>query len=108
MAFHNATHCFLILLMQGHNYELRYRYETWVQYISSRPRPRVDLGPLARRLSGEEGAAASWKFDGVEKITPRMRLSGAAESRIAPEGFRRQVEEFLRSAAPAWDPYDGQ
>ncbi len=107
MALHNATRCFRILLMQGRRYEIRYRYETWVQYISSHLRPRVDLGPLARRLSEEEGGGAAWLFDGVEKITPRMRLTGAAESRIAPERFRRQVEEFLRSAPPAWDPYDG-
>ena len=31
-----------------------YRYETWVQYTSRRPRARVDLTPLAEELTAEE------------------------------------------------------
>lgn len=106
MALHNATQCFRILLMAGRKYELVFRYETWVQYVSRPVAPRVDLGPLAARLS--EGEGSDWVFDGVDAIVPRLRLASAGESRIAPEAFRQSVESFLAHAAPAWNPFDNR
>jgi hypothetical protein len=103
-AIHNATGRFRILEMSGARFELRYRYETWVQYVSSRPMPRVDLSPLAKELSADE-TAGHWEFDGVDSITPSMHLEGAAESSIAPADFRRRVEAYLEKAPPAWDPF---
>lgn len=106
MALHNATSCFCLLLIQGRKYELRYRYETWIQYVSRQPIPRVDLKPLAEQLSQQEGGEAYWQFDGVEQITPRLHLLGTTESQISPESFRRQVTDFLLAAPPAWNPFD--
>lgn len=104
MALHNATRCFRILLMAGRKYELAFRYETWVQYVSRPVAPRVDLSPLAAKLSELEGG--DWLFDGVDAIVPRLRLASSSESRIAPEVFRQSVESFLAHAAPAWNPFD--
>jgi hypothetical protein len=106
MAIHNATGCFRILLVQGRRYEVQYRYESWVQYVSRRPAPRVDLAPLALRLTAEEGGGGRWTFDGADEITPRLRLEGEGASRIEPDRFRAEVEAVLASAPPAWDPYD--
>src|SRR5262249_41470550 len=61
MAIHNRTTCFRIALVEARHYELQYRYETWVQYASRRPLPRVDLAPLARQLDAEEGTQV-WSF----------------------------------------------
>ncbi len=104
MALHNATNCFRILLMSGHTYQFYYRYETWVQYISKRPLPRVDLTPLAEEFSQMEGGR--WIFDGVDSIVPHFHLEEASESRISPENFRKRFQEFLTSAPPAWQPFD--
>src|SRR5579862_9056028 len=41
MALHSAIRAFRILVLQGHHYELQYRYETWIQYMSRRPLPRL-------------------------------------------------------------------
>lgn len=106
MAIHNATACNRILVQQGRRYALTYRYESWVQVVTRRPPPRVDLAPLAEALSAAEGGGAHWTFDGVSALTPGMTLTGAEESAIAPETFATRVEEFLATAAPAWDPYD--
>ena len=54
MALHNAVQSFRTLLIQGRTYELQYRYESWVQYVSRTPLPRIDLAPLAERLSALE------------------------------------------------------
>lgn len=83
-----------VLVQHGHRYDLRYRYESWVDY-RSRPVPaRIDLTPLAKLLSEDE-PAGRWRFDGVDHITPRLRLSGAEASAIPPERFRSSVESFL-------------
>ena len=105
MAVHNATERFRVLLVEGRRYEVQFRYESWVQYMSRRPRPRVDLAPLAKELTSEE-TTGHWTFDGAGAIAPNLHLDGAGESSIAPEKFRTQLEEFLRDAPGAWDPYD--
>jgi hypothetical protein len=106
MAIHNGTGCFRILLMRGKQYQLYFRYETWVQYMSRRPLPRVNLAPLAHELSQEEGDRGRWLFTGVDKIDARLYLDGNSESRILPHEFRKKVESFLAKAPAAWDPYD--
>lgn len=106
MAVYNATACNRVLVQQGSRYAFVYRYESWVQYISRPPPPRVDLAPLAEALSADEPATARWVFDGVSEITPRMTLSGAPESAIAPAAFTARLTEFLAAAPPAWDPFD--
>ncbi len=105
MAIHNATTCLATLQVVGRRYLFTYRYESWVQLRSRRPRPRVDLGPLAAELSELEAGSAHWLFDGVADLTPSLHLVGADESAVAPADFRGRLESFLRSAPPAWNPY---
>jgi hypothetical protein len=93
LALHNATNCFRILTIAGKKYEMKYRYETWVQYMSRRPLPRVDLTPLAEQLSEEDGA--QWQFDGVNEIVPRLYRNDGQESRLSPEQYRSKVIRFL-------------
>ncbi len=104
-AINNATGALRILLVQGRRYELVFRYESWVKYVSRRPLPRVDLGPLAEELQGEERHGARWSFDGVAALVPSLRLADGDESDIGPARLRAMVERHLAAAAPAWDPY---
>jgi hypothetical protein len=91
MAVNNVTERLGLLSMSGSSYEFTYRYESWVQYRSRRPRPRVDLRPLADELTADETSGGHWVFEGVETLTPRLYLRGAEESSLAP--------------SPAWNPY---
>jgi hypothetical protein len=97
MAVHNAVRSFRILLVQGRTYQFQYRYESWVQYVSRRVLPRIDLTPLAAQLSDLESGRGRWIFEGVEQITPKLGLTGAEESQIAPEEFVKRVKAFLAS-----------
>ena len=104
MALHNATDCFRVLVVQGRRFRFHYRYESWVRYASRKPLPRVDLAPLVTRLSERE-RNGRWQADGVDAITPVLRLDGADESTIDVTTFRAELERHLADAPPAWDPY---
>ena len=94
-AVHPATLMNRVLVVRGNRYLVRYRYETWVRYVSRPTMPRIDLTALAEQLSAREPGSARWVFEGVENITPSLRLDGAEESAIAPEEFVATVEAFL-------------
>ena len=107
-AVHNATDRFRLLYMQGQRYELQYRYETWVRYLSRRPPGRIDLAPFAVALGARESDSVVWVFDGVDAIAPSLHLIGAgpdASSAIPPEEFRAEVIQALTTGVSAWDPY---
>lgn len=91
-AIHNRTRLHRILAMRGRAFQLRYRYETWVRYMSRPTMTRVDLAPLAEELTSSAG---KWVFDDVDSLTPSLRLEGAEESAIPPEEFVDAVAAFL-------------
>jgi hypothetical protein len=105
MAIWNATDRFAVLLIRGHSYEFSYGYESWVQYQSRRPRPRVDLIPLAERLNAEEHGPGRWVAGPVSDLLPTLALQGAEHSNIDPRRFQAIVEDNIRNAQPAWNPY---
>ena len=103
MAVHNATDRFAVLTMRGRRYELAYRFESWVQLCSRRPRSRVDLRPLADELSAAD--SARWVADGPEALMSSLRLVDGAESSLDAAAVQAAVERHLAAAPPAWDPY---
>lgn len=107
---YNNTECDRILTIMGNRYTFIYRYESWVQYISAPPMPRVDLGLFAGQLNEREMNDAFWSFDGVEQISPAMSLkdrSGSeTDSSLPPDEMVDRLVEFLEGAEAAWDPYD--
>jgi hypothetical protein len=105
MAINNATGCNRILVQRGLQYAFAYRYESWVQYMSAPPPPRVDLGPFAEALNADEQGGQKWTFEGASQIIPRM-LMGVGESSIAPDEFEGRLVAFLADAPAAWDPFD--
>ncbi len=108
LALHGAIDGFTVLLRQGDWWELRYRYESWVQYVSRPVRPRVDLGAVAEELSAAEPDGGPWVFDGVAALTPVLR-PGRRRPPVASTrtGSDRPWKRALRRLPPAWDPYDG-
>jgi len=118
MAVHNATERTALLTVRGGRRTLEYRYESWVQFRSRPVRPRVDLAPLAVRLTeaevasaaggarvGRAGGAVTWQVEPVSSLTPTLAPADGAESGLEPGALRTLVEEHLRAAPPAWDPF---
>ena len=106
MALHAAIQGFAVLLVCGDRVELRYRYESWVQFQSRAVRPRVDLTPVADELTALERGSARWLFDGPGALTPALRVTGDGATSLEPAEVRTRVERAMRTLPPAWDPYD--
>jgi hypothetical protein len=89
-AIHNRTRCMKIAQIAGRRYEVRYRYETWVDYRSERLPARIDLAPLAAELNETD---PGWTFDGNDDLQPALHRDG--ESALSPEDFRARIEAAL-------------
>jgi hypothetical protein len=105
MAIANATARFAVLTRQGPRYRFRYRYETWVQYRSRRPRARRDLRPLAAALSDLEPAGITWSALPSGALEPVLEPAGGAESRITPDQILELVLAHLARSPADWNPY---
>lgn len=101
MAIHNATARTALLLVTDDSFRFTYRYETWVQYRSRRLRPRVDLAPLAERLTALD--ASPWTADAADQVTPELQPTGP--SSLSPTTVTEAIVEHLLSAPPAFDSY---
>jgi len=103
MAVHNATGCARLLLAHQHRFHYVDRYETWVQFRTRTPLPRVDLRPLAAALTAAETGPATWTAEPPSTLTPLLAPDN--DSTLDLDGVLSAVRHHLQTAAPAWDPY---
>ena len=115
MALYEQTQCSrVVLVIEGHRYQVRYRYESWVELVSRRPPPRIDLQPLADLLQTFEGNDGDWMADETHRTLPHMRLRGPegsiSPSSITPGLFLRLLVTHLRdnaeNTALLWSPFE--
>ena len=95
MAVNNATDRFALLVVRGRRYRFTYRYETWVQYRSRRPKARVDLAPLAEELTAAEPGAAQWFAEPPGALAPVLGLVDGDESGLEPDDVVARVARHL-------------
>jgi hypothetical protein len=101
----NATDRFVIVTVGADAPDLRYRYETWVHFMSFRPRPRVDLTAIAGELSAADRAPGRWVFDGVDGLSPALHHVDGDTTTVTDDEFVARVTDSLRAAASTWSPY---
>ena len=95
MSIHNRTRCFKILLICENEYELYYRYESWVDYISEKHPPRIDLHDFRWDLNLIENGFNEWKFTGVNAIISRLKLKQEGGSSIGEWEFIDKLKKTL-------------
>ena len=95
MSIHNRTRCFKILLVCENEYELYYRYESWVDYISEKHPPRIDLHDFRWDLNLIENGFNEWKFTGVNAIISRLKLKQEGGSSIGEWEFIDKLKKTL-------------
>lgn len=105
-ALHNATDRLVIVTVQGARVQVQYRYETWVQLATRRPRPRVDLTELAAELTALDTGEDGWTFDGVSTLSPRLHRPRGEASTLDPPMVIDRIVGTLRQARSTWSPYD--
>jgi hypothetical protein len=110
----SAVSGFRLLTVRSENtFTLEYRLESWVQYQSRRPLPRIDLHPLAARLNLFERYAGAWRAEPHDAPRPRLFFDDGAgrpsPSALAAETVIAEVLDFFRSYAGRrdlqWSPY---
>ncbi|HEY9716518.1 MAG TPA: DUF6687 family protein, partial [Trichormus sp.] len=97
LGVHNETGRMRILLRQANRYELYFRYETWVEYVSRQLMPRVDMAALANELNTQEEPGCAWEVDDIDSLQPSLKLKGAAESKISAAEFQDRLASYLVS-----------
>ena len=102
MAIYNQTHKTQIVTRRGQDYAFMYRYETWVQYKSFPYPLRVNLSPLAEKLTALETNGNVWEYQGSQKITPYL-LSNKASS-LNFDHFYSLLCDALNTSEIDWDP----
>lgn len=95
MALHNRSQRMRVLVMRGRHYELYYRYETWVDFVSRPLAKRLDLADLAKSLTTMENGRGRWQFTGNDEIIARLKLVDGKESRIDADDFLFEVKQAL-------------
>lgn len=103
MAINSATRRFRVLVVQGRLAQLECRYETWVRFRSRPFTPRPDLRLLAADLNAREGSAR-WHADPPGALAPILGSAADDESTLDPDVLVATITDWLRTAAPAWDP----
>jgi hypothetical protein len=109
IAVHNRTSALRIIYAQGKRYGLLYRFESWVQLVSRRPAPRIELAELAAALTASErdGATWSWGFpNNPNPPIPWLRTDDLAETTIDRDDFVARVRDFLSTSTSTIDQYD--
>lgn len=91
MAINSATDCFRILTVGGPSPSLRYRYETWVDYRSRPVMPRIELKPLADRLSEADGIP--WSAGSIGGLVPELRPD--QDTTLDPDAIIDAVTNYL-------------
>ena len=108
IALHRATARSTILIVDvtRGRHRVTCRYEGWVQLANRRVRPRVDLRPLADRLTAAEEGAARWHAAAPGDLTPEMgTVADGPPSSLDPTLLTAMLAEHLMTSPPAWDPY---
>lgn len=108
IALHQATDRTTVLTIDRTTgrHHLTCRYEGWVQFRSRTIRPRVDLRPLAERLTGAEPDGAQWTATPPNDLTPELHTAtDSTPSSLDLTDLVNAVKSHLRQADPAWNPY---
>jgi hypothetical protein len=114
MVLYNSTERLRVLTaLPGGYYDLRYRYETWVQFASRPVLPRVDLRPLLPRLQSLEKEDVTWTFESLGEIAPALQpLDGEgvpAPSSLDLETLQNELVGYFETNQDnpdlQWNPY---
>lgn len=90
----------VLSIYENGQYELEYKYVTWIDLVSRPTFPRVNLTPLARFLNRQETSGLVWEADKITEGGAMLRLKNQLLSR--KEKFANPYERsFASSSIPS-------
>jgi len=96
-AVHNATNSSRILVTNGQRHDFYYRYETWVETVSRKPKPRLDLQSVADRLNKLE-TKKIWVAENIKDIVPHLMIAEKSESKLGGQVVQDVLMEFFAAS----------
>jgi hypothetical protein len=96
-AVHNATDSSRILVSDGLRHDFYYRYETWVETVARKPKPRLALRSIAERLNGWEGKKI-WTGEDIRDIVPHLSMDPKAQSKLDVQAVKDALIEFFSTS----------
>ena len=81
----------------------KFRYETWVQLEENIHPLRVDLAPVAQKLTEIDNV--EWVYDGSSKLIPSLFIKEDQESSLDAGLVLEMIKKQLNSAEVDWNPY---
>ena len=103
IAIHNATKRARIFYIHGKKIQFKFRYETWVQLKNNIHPLRVDLSPLAEKLSQIDNV--KWKYDGSSKLVPLLYTDESRDTSLEAQKILGLLVDELKSGEVDWNPY---
>ncbi|WP_339813334.1 DUF6687 family protein [uncultured Imperialibacter sp.] len=110
----------VLTIYPGNQFELEYKYTTWVDAYGRNPYPRINFQPLIDKLNGLETSGEKWTGADVTDTGPILRLGPSIKdkeirfdhpfnrrfysSSIAPELLENTVISFYRKAYQSTKP----
>jgi hypothetical protein len=110
----------VLTICPGNQYELEYKYTTWVDAYGRNPYPRINFQPLIDKLNGLETSGEKWTGADVTDTGPILRLGPSIKdkeirfdhpfnrrfysSSIAPELLENTIVSFYRQAYQSTEP----
>jgi len=96
MSIHNRTDCTRVMLLGAFENSFYFRRESVTgSRLAKTNFARINLSPLASRLTRYEVAGGSWKFDPITDGKPYLRFTGTSPSQIKKESFKTALLEVL-------------
>ena len=103
IAIHNATRRARLFYIHGKKVQFKFRYETWVQLKNNIHPLRVNLSPLAEKLSQID--CVKWTYDGSKNLVPLLCPEESRDTSLQPQDVLGLLTDELKFGAVDWNPY---
>lgn len=102
-AIHNASRRARVFYIHGQKVQFKYRYETWVKLRNNIHPLRINLSPLADKLTQQD--SVNWIYDGSENIVPLLHIGEDKATSLSTHEILTMIKNELQSGETDWNPY---
>ena len=100
LAFNTKIKNYRVLVKQDQKYRFYYRYESWVEVVSSNPLPRINLTNLCSNLNKQEQEVV-WKFNDWDELCTKRDK----KSNLSLDDLLQYFFDYFDQNTTSWNPW---